>query len=161
MGFSCVADGSNPHSMGYYLMNESSKQLTLSNQSCTCNDKHTGFSVYRGKFKQGWQPQSVIEADEDSKCWMSGREGDVLLGPTPAGWVKYDIEGGGTLIINYDYDGWGDLENVVFLQAVIYNSSSTKVLFMQKNIKGVISNGFEDSDVNRQFLIEISNSNDE
>jgi len=157
MVFSCVADGANPHSMGYYLMNESSKELTLSNQSCTCNDKHTGFSAHRGKFKQGWQPQSVIEAGEDDICWISGR----VVGPTPAGWVKYDIEGGGTLIINYDYDGWGDLENVVFLQAVIYKSSTTKVSFMQKNIKGVIANGFEDSDVNRQFLIEISNSNDE
>ena len=151
----CVADGANPHSMGYYLINESSKKLTLSNQSCACNHKHTGFSAYRGKFKQGWQPQSVIEAGEDNKCWMSGREGAL---PTPAGWVKYDIEGGGTLIINYDYDGWGDLENVVFLQAVIYKSSSTKVSFMQKNIKGVIANGFEDSDLNRQFLIEISNA---
>jgi hypothetical protein len=154
MVFSCVADGANPHSMGYYLINESSKKLTLSNQSCTCNDKHTGFSAIRGKFKQGWQPQSVIEAGEDNKCWISGR----VVGPTPAGWVKYDIEGGGTLIINYDYNGWGNLENVVFLQADIYNSSSTIVSFKQKNIKGVIANGFEDSDVNRQFLIVISNA---
>jgi hypothetical protein len=154
MGNSCVASGANPNSMGYYLINKSSKRLTLSEVQCnrSCQG-HFGFSVHSGKFKEGWEPTKVIEAGGDSKCWMSGRE---LATPKPAGWIIYNIEGGGTLNIEFDYDNWMDLQNQFFLMATIFRCATLKVTVRQKNIETVISNGFEGSDVKRQFEILIS-----
>ena len=71
MGNNCVADGANPHSMGYFLINNSTKKLSLSNDNCheDCK-KQSGFSALHGKFKEGWQPESVIKAGGKSRCWM-------------------------------------------------------------------------------------------
>ena len=150
--FNCVLHGQSPKSMGYYLINKSSKKLTLSNDICECVHQHFGFGIHRGKFKSDWEPQSVIEAGGDSKCWMSARE-QTLIGP--AGWVKYNVEGGSTLNIIFDYDGLNNSQN--FLQVDIYNCTSMRVSVRQKNIENIIANGFEGSDVNRQFEIVISN----
>ena len=153
MGNSCVATGGNPHSMGYYLINKSSKRLTLSEVQCSCQYVHLGFSVHRGKYKEGWEPTQSIDAGGNSKCWMSGRAGAAI---TPAGWIIYNIEGGGTLNIEFDYDEWMDLENQFFLKATIFRCATLKVSVKQKNIEAVIRNGFKGSDVKRQFEILIS-----
>ena len=149
----CVETGANPHSMGYYLINESSKKLTLSNEICICGS-HYGFSALHGKFKEGWQPQQTIEASGESKCWMSGREGAAVC---PVGWIHYKIEGGGILKIEYNSAGWADLQNRAFIEASILNSSSLKVFVKQNVIQSIIRNGFEGTNADRQFVILVSN----
>jgi hypothetical protein len=156
MGNSCVADGHNPYSMGYYLINNSSKKLTLSEDICneSCKE-HRGFNAHRGKFKLGWQPTQMIEAGGDSKCWMSARDTSSV---SPAGWVIYNIEGGGTLNIEFDYIEMVDLQNQRYLTANVFRCESVKVSVKQKSIESIIRNGFEDSDVIRQFEIIISDN---
>jgi hypothetical protein len=149
----CVETGANPHSMGFYLINESSKKLTLSNDICVCGS-HYGFSALHGKFKKDWQPQQTIEAGGESKCWMSGRDGAAVC---PAGWIIYKIEGGGTIKIEFNSAGWTDLQNRAFIQASIQNSTSLKVFVKQNVIQSIIRNGFEGTDAHRQFVILISN----
>ena len=155
----CVAGGANPHSMGYFLINTSSKKLSLSNEPCQpyCN-RHRGFSAEHGKFKEGWEPRPSIEAGANGKCWMSGREGSAVC---PEGWVKYKIDGGGgNLLIIYNSAGWTDLQNRAYMEVSVSKDSPLKVSVEIKNIELEMGtmNGirFQDVDVYRQFVILIS-----
>ena len=155
MGQNCVADGANPHSMGYFLQNKSSKKLTLSNDTCQCRE-HRGFSADQGKFKPGWQPKSLIEAGGQTKCWMSGRAGSAVC---PAGWIIYDIEDGGKLRIDFNSAGWAEFQNRAFIQAYITNCSSLQVSVTQDEITSVMPSEFSDTDSHRQFRILVSDYN--
>ncbi len=99
----CVASGANPHSMGIYLLNNSSKLLTLSDDGpCSCSSKHRGFDALHGKFKEDFAPPQRINANGgDYKCWVSGRDGSTVR---PEGWCSYQVQGGGTLKFKYHYN---------------------------------------------------------
>jgi hypothetical protein len=98
----CVATGANPHSMGIYLLNNSSKLLKLSDDGpCGCSSQHRGFDAVHGKFKAEFAPPQAINANGgDYKCWVSGRDGSAVK---PEGWFSYQVQGGGTLKFKYHY----------------------------------------------------------
>jgi hypothetical protein len=144
----CVATGAGPNSMGFVLLNNSSKKMTLSNEKCanSCGI-HKGFSADHGKFRVDWTPLNVIGAGESSKCWMSGREGAPIK---PSGWIKYNIEDGGILTFRFDDNG---------LKAEIsHDCSSINVSVNTENIERDMSEDFAGTDTNRQFLILVSDS---
>ena len=99
----CVASGANPHSMGIYLLNNSSKLLTLSDDGpCRCQSHHRGFNAEHGKFKEGFAPPQEIRANGgDYKCWVSGRAGTAVR---PEGWFSFQVQGGGKLKFKYHYN---------------------------------------------------------
>ena len=152
---SCVVDGANPHNMGYFLLNKSSKKLYLSDDTCQCGE-HRGFSADHGKFKLGWQPKDVIESGDNDKCWMSGRAGSAVC---PAGWIIYNIEDGGTLRIEFNSAGWADFQNRAFIQAYVTNCSSLQVSVTQEEITLEMPSEFSGTDSHRQFKILVSDYN--
>ena len=154
MGQNCVAYGANPHSMGIILINNSSKNLILSQSLCQCENHH-GFSAVHGKFKPGFEPQSVLRRGCSAKFWMSGREGSAV---NPAGWISYYFEGGGKMNIQYASAGWSDWKDEAFVRASIIDDESLIVDAIRKNIEYEmgINSGFNGTDSKRQFQITVS-----
>jgi hypothetical protein len=151
---SCVASGANPHSMGVRLINHSSKNFTLSqhaDHTCQCGD-HRGFSAEHGKFRPDYTPPPTIRSSHAARMWMSGRSGSAVC---PAGWIAYDIEGGGVLQIIYNSAGWTDLQNRAFVLVHVTNCSSLTITIVEKDISRHFGSEFEGTDLHRQFEITV------
>ena len=149
----CVANGANPHSMGISMINNSSKTLRRSEDLCQCG-KHGGFSADYGKFKIGYTPKLELNRGDSSFCWMSGREGSMV---NPAGWINYDIEGGGKLCVVFTSAGLTAGNNRAYVKASIEDCDSIIVTAAVKDIEYEmrINSGFE-ADAHRQFEIVFS-----
>lgn len=122
MGNKCVASGGSPHLMTMKIINMSASSLSLSSKLCECDERHRGFSATHGKFLR--EPCSVIESSCETTVHVSGREGSAVC---PAGWISYDIMGGGNLQISYNSAGWSDLQDRKYVRADVTNCSSLTV----------------------------------
>jgi hypothetical protein len=152
---SCVETGANPHSMGYILVNRSSKDLTLCSDLCVCQ-QHRGFNANHGKFKAGWQPGSTVRAGYQDKCWMSGRDGSAVC---PEGWIRYDVAGGGRVEIVFNSGGWSTVFSSGYGMncAAIQVRSPANILVevVQGSIESDMPTGFHGTDRHRQFTITL------
>jgi len=147
---SCVQTGSNPHSMGYVLVNNSSKCLTLSDIPCACGN-HRGFSTTHGKFKQDFQPLLSIAPGKSDKCWMSGREASAV---NPEGWIHYNVEGGDTCVrIQFNSSGWSHGAHRIQAGIRVAAPRNISVRILEQSIEDDMPDGFRGTEVNRQFRI--------
>jgi hypothetical protein len=146
---SCVETGGTPHSMGYILVNRSSKDLTLCSDRCACQ-RHSGFSANHGKFVDGSQPGWRVRAGCQDKCWMSGREGAAVC---PEGWIRYDVDGGGTVEIVFNSGGWSAGMNCAAIQ--VRSPSNILAEVVQGSIESDMPTGFRGTDRHRQFTITL------
>jgi hypothetical protein len=148
----CVNTGGNPNSMGIYLLNNSSKLLTLSDDGpCGCPSKHRGFNAIHGKFKQDFAPPQRINANGgDYRCWVSGRAGAAVK---PEGWFSYQVQGGGSLKFKYHY-----INQTVQVESTGPCSRSVTATVRQEAI-GAFS-GLDEKEFNLQFRVTLSDSVD-
>jgi hypothetical protein len=148
----CVASGGNPNSMGIYLLNNSSKLLTLSDDGpCGCRSKHRGFNALHGKFKEGFAPPQAINANGgEYRCWVSGRAGAAVK---PEGWFSYQVQGGGSLKFKYHY-----IDQTVQVESTGPCSRSVTATVRQEAIAAKMS--VDEREFNLQFRVTLSNSGD-
>ena len=149
---SCVGDGTTPNSMGYILINNSSKSLFLSDFKCIC-ERHRGFSALHGKFKEGYEPENFIKPGGNSRCWMYSGEGSAVH---PVGWVNYSIEDGGSMEIEYESDKWRHDRYGALIQVSISDCPSLTVSVEIKNIESKMGPDFEGTSEDQQFEIVVS-----
>jgi hypothetical protein len=148
---SCVEAGATPQSMSIILKNSSSKTLTLCGRQCQCG-AHKGFSADRGKFKVGYEPREKSYPNSTMPLWMSGREGTTLW---PDGWIEYDIEDGGTLLVRYNSTDGSSPQNST---NVVVNVANCATL-LATVVKNKCDMFFDGTFPSRQFEVTLVNVN--